>query len=257
MHAAPDSPLATLWCPSPNHEPRLEGGAPDMLVLHYTAMASAEASLDWLTTPESKVSSHYLVDEEGRIIQMVAEEARAWHAGQSFWAGETDLNSRSIGIEIQNLGHMEDPLPPYPEPQMQAVEALCRDILRRHIIPADRIVAHSDIAPARKQDPGEAFDWQRLARAGIGLWVEPAATAGEGALSLGDEGEAVLKLQQALAAYGYGVEETGTFGRGLENVVTAFQRHFRQARVDGRADSSTMETLSRLLGRRKEAGLAV
>ncbi|ODA69030.1 N-acetylmuramoyl-L-alanine amidase AmiD precursor [Methyloligella halotolerans] len=250
MTGAPDSALAA-WRPSPNVEPRRDGRTPDMLLLHYTGMPTAQEALDWLTTEESKVSAHYLIDENGRITQMVPEELRAWHAGQSLWAGETDLNSCSIGIEIHNTGHPakgeSGELPAYPDIQMQAVEALCREILTRHAIPATRVLAHSDIAPTRKQDPGETFDWGRLHAAGIGHWVEPAAIGDDRGMETGDEGARVQELQEALGAYGYGVEITSTYGRGLENVVTAFQRHFRPARIDGRADNSTLETLRHLL----------
>jgi N-acetylmuramoyl-L-alanine amidase len=246
MTIAPDSKLATLWCPSPNHEPRREGRTPDMLVLHYTGMEQSDAALDWLIREESKVSAHYLIDEDGRIAQMVAESDRAWHAGQSYWAGETDLNSCSIGIEIHNPGH-EFGYPDFPEVQMQAVEALCLDVLGRHAIPPARVLAHSDIAPGRKRDPGEHFDWARLARAGIGLWVEPVPVVGDPGLGVGDESEAVAILQRGLQEFGYGVEVTSTYGKGLEQVVEAFQRHFRPARIDGRADQSTRETLIRLL----------
>ena len=190
MTAAPDSPLATLWCPSPNREPRQGVSAPDMLILHYTGMELAEAALDWLTREEAKVSCHYLVDEEGRIAQIVAESERAWHAGQSLWAGETDLNSRSIGIEIHNPGHDFD-YPEFPEAEMQAVEALCLDILTRHAIAPDRVLAHSDVAPGPKRDPGEKFDWARLAQKGIGLWVEPVPLGTDQGLGPGDEGEAI------------------------------------------------------------------
>ena len=252
MTAAPDSPLATLWCPSPNFEARRGDRVPDMLILHYTGMESADAALDWLTREEAKVSAHYLVYEDGRITQMVAEEMRAWHAGQSYWAGETDLNSCSIGIEIHNPGH-EFGYPDFPEAQMGAVEALCRDILGRQAIPAARVLAHSDIAPGRKRDPGERFDWERLARAGIGLWVEPAPLAGDEGFGPGDESEAIAELQEGLREIGYGVEVTTTFGTGLEQVLVAFQRHFRPMRVDGRADRSTRETLARLLAARRAA----
>jgi N-acetylmuramoyl-L-alanine amidase len=246
MTIAPDSPLATLWCPSPNFEPRVGGRIPDMLVLHYTGMDSSDAALDWLTQEESKVSAHYLVDEAGRIAQIVAERDRAWHAGQSLWAGETDLNSCSIGIEIHNPGHDFD-YPDFPEMQMRAVEALCLDIFSRHAIAPERVLAHSDIAPGRKRDPGEKFDWARLARAGIGIWIEPAALGGDLGLGLGDEGETVAALQRKLAAFGYGVEPTGTYGKGLEQVIQAFQRRFRPAQIDGRADASTIATLDRLI----------
>jgi N-acetylmuramoyl-L-alanine amidase len=255
MTLAPDSPLATLWCPAPNYEPRRDGRAPDMLILHYTGMDSAEAALDWLTREESKVSAHYLIDEEGCIAQMVAEEMRAWHAGQSLWAGETDLNSCSIGIEIHNPGH-DLGYPDFPDAQMRAIEALCLDILTRHAIPPERVLAHSDIAPGRKRDPGEKFDWQRLSKAGIGLWVEPAPLGGDAGLGLGDEGDGVARLQQALARFGYGVEATGTYGKGLEQVVQAFQLHFRPARIDGRADASTQDTLARLLSALEDRRIA-
>jgi N-acetylmuramoyl-L-alanine amidase len=246
MMLAPDSPLATLWCPSPNLEPRVGGREPDMLILHYTGMESAEAALDWLTRDESKVSSHYLIDEDGRIAQLVPESMRAWHAGQSLWAGETDLNSCSIGIEIHNPGH-EFGYPDFPDTQMRAVEALCLDVLGRHAVPPERVLAHSDIAPGRKRDPGEKFDWARLARAGIGLWVEPAPLGNDLGMGVGDEGATVAALQRTLLSYGYGVEATSTYGKGLEQVVEAFQRHFRPARLDGRADASTVQTLERLI----------
>ena len=255
MTIAPDSPLATLWCPSPNVEARVGGRKPDMLLLHYTGMESAEGALDWLTRQESGVSCHYLIDEEGRIAQLVAESERAWHAGQSRWAGETDINSCSIGIEVHNPGHDFD-YPDFPEAEMCAVEALCLDILSRHTIPSGRVLAHSDVAPGRKRDPGEKFDWQQLARAGIGLWVPPVPLGDDAGLGPGDEGEAVEALQRALLAFGYGVEVTSTYGTGLEKVVEAFQRHFRTARIDGRADRSTIETLNRLLAARRNTPIA-
>ncbi len=255
MTAAPDSPLATLWCPSPNHEARRVGLSVDMLILHYTGMDSAEAALDWLTRQEFEVSCHYLVDEDGRIAQLVTESERAWHAGQSRWAGETDLNSCSIGIEIHNPGHDFD-YPDFPEAEMQAAEALCLDILSRHAIPPHRVLAHSDVAPGRKRDPGEKFDWERLARAGVGLWVPPAPLEGDAGLGPGDEGENVAALQRALLEFGYGVEVTSTYGTGLGKVVEAFQRHFRPARIDGYADKSTRETLARLLAARASTPMA-
>lgn len=252
MTSAPDSKLATMWCPSPNYGTRPEGRTPDMLILHYTGMETAEGALDWLTSEEAKVSAHYLIDEAGRIIQMVAETGRAWHAGLGSWAGDTDLNSCSIGIEIHNPGH-DFGCPDFPDVQMQAVEALCLDIVNRHAIPQERILGHSDVAPGRKRDPGERFDWARLAHAGIGLWVEPVPLADDEGLSLGDENEAVAALQRGLQEFGYGVEVTSTYGKGLEQVVEAFQRHFRPSRVDGRADVSTRDTLARLLAARRGA----
>jgi N-acetylmuramoyl-L-alanine amidase len=237
--------LAHEWRPSPNVGPRRDGRPADILLLHYTGMATAEAACRRLCNPESKVSCHYLVDEHGGIVQMVEEEMRAWHAGQSFWGGDTDINSRSIGIEVHNRGHEAD-YPDFPDLQMEAVVALARDICTRHPIPPERVLAHSDVAPRRKLDPGEKFDWRRLHEAGVGHWVEPEPLGGNAGLEPGDEGEAVLALQRDLAAYGYYVPETGRFDAATEASVAAFQRHFRPARVDGRADSSTRATLARL-----------
>jgi N-acetylmuramoyl-L-alanine amidase len=249
LTAEPDSKLATLFCPSPNIEPRKEDRVPDLLLLHYTGMESAEGALHWLTAPESKVSCHYLVDEDGRITQMVAEEMRAWHAGQAYWAGEHDINSCSIGVEIHNPGH-ELGYSDFPQSQMKSVEALCLDILDRHDIPAERVLAHSDVAPARKTDPGEKFDWQRLADAGVGLWVEPESLKDGGtAMKPGDEGGGVWGMQALLQAYGYGIKTNGTYDEETLQVVTAFQRHFRPAKVDGIADHSTWITIGRLLGK--------
>jgi len=241
-----DSPLVTLFCPSPNIEPRRKGLKPDLLLLHYTGVESAEGALAWLTTPESKVSCHYLVDEDGRITQMVAEQMRAWHAGIASWAGEDDINSCSIGIEIHNPGH-DFGYPDFPESQMQAVEALCRDILGRNDIPPRRVLAHSDVAPARKSDPGEKFDWARLAKAGIGLWVEPEPVGSGEGLGPGDEGDDVRRLQVFLQQFGYGIEPSGAYDDATGIVVKAFQRHWRPEKTDGLADHSTRATLERLI----------
>jgi len=245
LTAAPDSPLATLWCPSPNHGPRRGKKRPDLLLLHYTGMETAEGALDWLTRPESGVSVHYLVDEAGRIAQLVAESERAWHAGHAHWAGEDDINSCSIGVEIHNPGH-EFGYPDFPEVQMLAVEALSIDILERNRIPQERVVAHSDVAPGRKRDPGEKFDWARLARAGVGRWVEPEPVGDDAGLGSGDEGDNVKDLQLALAAIGYALEASGSYDQRTVQVITAFQRHFRPFRIDGRADRSTIATLEAL-----------
>jgi len=230
---------------SPNFNDRPQSHV-DILVLHYTGMASTAAAIDLLCNPEAKVSSHYVVDEAGRITRLVAEDKRAWHAGVSSWAGEKDINGRSIGIEIGNGGH-EFGCPPYPDVQMKAVEALCLDIMSRHPIVPRNVVAHSDVAPERKSDPGEWFDWKRLAEAGIGLWVEPVPLVEAPSLKPGDRGDTVAELQFRLASYGYGVEVLGVYDAKTEAVVRAFQRHFRPARVDGVADLSTVATLHRLL----------
>jgi N-acetylmuramoyl-L-alanine amidase len=230
--------------PSPNHDER---AAPvDMILLHYTGMESTPAAEARLCDPAAKVSSHYLVDEDGTIVQLVPELRRAWHAGVSSWAGVTDINSCSIGIEIANPGH-DFGYPDFPAKQIDAVIALCRDIITRHAIAAHRVLAHSDVAPARKNDPGEKFPWDRLAEAGIGLWVEPTEIHAGPELDPGDRGGAIAHLQDMLRTFGYGLAASGIYEEATTQVVTAFQRHFRPKRVDGYADHSTAETLKRLL----------
>jgi N-acetylmuramoyl-L-alanine amidase len=232
--------------PSPNHGRRAPSLPVDILLLHYTGMTSGEGALDWLCDPVSQVSSHYLVFEDGRTCQLVNESRRAWHAGTSCWAGETDINSRSIGVEIANPGH-EFGYRECPESQIAAVIALCRGIVSRHPIPPERVLAHSDVAPPRKEDPGELFPWQRLHEAGIGHWVQPEPIAAGRVLRRGDAGPAVMKLQKRFRDYGYGLDGESEFGIETEAVVRAFQRHFRPARVDGIADGSTVATLDRLI----------
>ena len=240
------SALVSTYLPSPNIESRRDDRKPDMLILHYTGMADARKACSWLCDPVSKVSCHYLVDEHGMIVQMVDENIRAWHAGVSSWKDEDDINSRSIGIEIQNPGHAAG-YPDFPEAQMLAVIALCRDIVARNRIHPSRVLAHSDIAPDRKIDPGEKFDWARLHAQGIGHWVRPEPIDGGPFLQLGDQGQAVEALQAMLRLYGYGLEITGLYDGPTQVNVRAFQRHFRPTRVDGIADSSTVITLRRLL----------
>lgn len=235
------SPLAHRFVAAASHEPRRNGRAVDMLLLHYTGMTSADAACALLCSPESGVSCHYLVDEDGTITQMVSEDARAWHAGVSSWQGETDTNSRSIGIEIQNPGHQLG-YRDFPAPQMQSVVALCRDILTRHAIAPRNVLAHSDVAPGRKIDPGERFDWPLLFREGIGHWV-PAADLNDSAL--GSAGLAAF--QRLLQDYGYGIEVTGACDEQTRKVTDAFQRHFRPALVTGVPDLSCLRTAERLL----------
>lgn len=247
MTFEPDTPLADAVHPACNREPRRGGAKPSLLVLHYTGMSSAAKAVDWLARPESGVSCHYVIDERGRIIQLVPEALRAWHAGASYWRGETDINSHSIGIEIHNPGHQHG-YPDFPPEQMRRVIALSKDIVERHNIAPDNVLAHSDVAPGRKIDPGEKFNWLLLAREGVGLWVRPLPVrADDEGLGLGAEGPAVLRAQQGLAAYGYDVEESGTLDANTEKVLKAFQLHFRPRRVDGRIDRSTEVTLERLV----------
>jgi len=241
---SPDSGLVGSVSPSPNHDERQ---APiDMLLLHYTGMETPGAALDRLCSAAARVSSHYFIDEAGGIIQLLPEARRAWHAGISSWFGATDINSCSIGLEIVNPGH-DFGYPDFPDVQIAAVTALCKDIVKRRNIPAARVLAHSDVAPARKQDPGEKFPWAKLAGAGVGLWVDPTEVIPGPELDPGDKGGAITMLQQFLKDFGYGIEVTGIYDETTTQVVTAFQRHFRPARVDGIADHSTLETLKRLL----------
>jgi N-acetylmuramoyl-L-alanine amidase len=231
---------------SPNFGPRRGPFHPDMVVLHYTGMKTGAGAEAWLCNPVSEVSAHYLVHEDGRVVQMVRESDRAWHAGKSSWRGHTDLNSASVGIEIVNPGHTLG-YRAFPKRQIEAVIALTADIVARHDIVSERILAHSDVAPGRKVDPGETFPWKVLHAAGVGHLV-PASPIRQGPiLQEGDTGHNVEELQSLLAIYGYGIEITGVFDPLTRIVVEAFQRHFRPRLVDGIADGSTIRTLRRLV----------
>jgi N-acetylmuramoyl-L-alanine amidase len=216
--------------PSPNHDRRSEPARIDMLVLHYTGMTSAAAAIERLCDPAARVSAHYVVEENGAIWRLVPETRRAFHAGRSCWKGESDLNAVSVGIEIVNSGHQWG-YRPFPEAQMMSLERLCLDLVSRHPIPPYRIVGHSDIAPDRKIDPGELFDWARLARAGIGIW--PAANPPPLGFTI-DHAQCLADL----VAIGYCATADAS-----KPALTAFQRRFRQACCDGRLDP---ETASRL-----------
>ena len=246
MSFHPDTMLVHEVVPSPNHDARAGGRAPDMLLLHYTGMFSAEGALKRLCSAEAKVSCHYFVTEEGRIIQCVPEERRAWHAGEGAWGSDTDINSCSIGIEIVNPGH-DYGYPDFPRRQIAAVTALCRAILRRRLIKPERVLAHSDIAPVRKQDPGEKFPWRTLHNAGVGHWVEPGPIKPGPSFERGNSGDGIRAFQAALRDYGYDVPVSGDFDERTRVAVIAFQRHFRPALCDGKLDSSTLVTLRRLI----------
>ena len=216
--------------PSTNHDSRGNPPRIDMLVLHYTGMTSAGAALQRLCDPVARVSAHYVIAEDGRIWRLVSESRRAFHAGRSCWEGESDLNAVSIGIEIVNPGH-EWGYRPFPEAQMASVERLCREVVARHPIPPHRVVGHSDIAPDRKSDPGELFDWPRLARSAIGIWppAGPSFPAGEI-----DSGRAL----QNLRTIGYCVRLASQTA-----ALVAFQRRFRPHRCDGYLDPETAARL--------------
>ena len=218
----------TTWVlrPSPNHDARPAGGAIDMLVIHYTGMTSAAGAADWLCAPESNVSAHYLIDEAGEITQMVDEARRAWHAGVSAWRGATDINGRSIGIELANPGH-EFGYRAFAEAQIAALIELGRQIVAAHPIPSGNVVGHSDIAPGRKTDPGELFPWPRLAAAGLGVWPDDDAIA----RAQNQPGD----IAPALTACGYGLD-----GVAEATVIEAFQRHYYPDNLTGEADAETL-----------------
>jgi N-acetylmuramoyl-L-alanine amidase len=215
--------VRVIDAPSPNHDDRPDGASVDMLILHYTGMRSGAAAIERLCDPAAKVSAHYVLEEDGRVFRLVPEARRAWHAGISHWRGASGLNARSIGIEVVNPGH-EHGYRPFAALQMAALCDLCRAILARHPIPAWNVVGHSDVAPDRKEDPGEFFDWEGLAANGVGLW--PGRVGRE-------DGDAM----RLLGAIGYRTDLP------LPVLLRAFQRHWRPARVDGVADA---ETLARL-----------
>jgi len=213
---------------SPNFDDRRPDGLIDMLVLHYTGMQTAEEALQRLCDDQAKVSAHYLVDEDGTCYALVAEEHRAWHAGVASWRGNTDINARSIGIEIVNPGH-EFGYRPFPIVQMETVRDLALDILRRHPIPPRNVVGHSDVAPTRKQDPGELFDWPGLAESGIGLWSDNDAVKVD-----------VLEVLPWLERLGYDTADD-------EAALLAFQRHFLPNNMTGVADGPTRVRLAAIV----------
>ncbi|MGD9981010.1 MAG: N-acetylmuramoyl-L-alanine amidase [Hyphomonadaceae bacterium] len=241
--------------PSPNFDARTR--PIDLIVLHYTGMQDAETALARLTDPSPvagsypgpwhsddveadaplpRVSAHYVVDETGQIYSLVAEENRAWHAGASSWEGDGDVNARSIGIEVVNGGH-DFGLPEFPGVQVDGVIALLKDIFARWPeLNAKRVVAHSDIAPERKADPGEKFPWRRLADAGVSIWPKAAA-------SELDNDDPVSEAQQELAFIGYGVKQTGFADEMTKAALVAFQRRFRPSDICGVLDDETRRLL--------------
>lgn len=248
MSFDPDSAHVARLHPSRNCELRRKGRRADMLIVHYTGLPTVERAIDVLSREDCRVSCHYVVDVDGTVIQMVPEALRAWHAGVSHWAGETDINSCSIGIEIQHPGH-DHGYPEFGAAQMSAVAKLCLDVMARNAIVPERFLAHSDVAPFRKIDPGEKFPWAGFARLGIGRWVspEPAREIDPG-YGPGSGGPLVGEAQRLLARIGYGVAATGEMDAATVLVVKAFQRHYRPERVDGRLDRSTLDAIGRLAG---------
>ncbi|MGI9514318.1 MAG: N-acetylmuramoyl-L-alanine amidase [Anderseniella sp.] len=238
--------LAHEHIPAAHFNDRVGVAGPDILLMHYTGVPTPEFAIDILTSGEREVSCHYLVRQDGSIVHMVDEDKRAWHAGKSSWEGAGDVNSRSVGIEICNPGH-GDNYHDFSDSQIEAVIALSKDIMARYSIEPRQVLAHSDVAPGRKIDPGEKFPWAQLASSGVGLWTTPAAIVDGPVMDEGASGDDVTSLQRNLAAYGYGVDITGTYDSAMATVVRAFQLHFRPSLCDGRADVSTIATLDALL----------
>jgi N-acetylmuramoyl-L-alanine amidase len=232
--------------PSPNFDAR-SAQSIDMLVLHYTDMFNWKDALTRLSDPEARVSAHYLVNEDGEVYTMVDEANRAWHAGESAWRGHSNINTRSVGIEISNPGHSHG-LVPFPEKQMLAVVELSKGIVNRHSIPGRNVVGHSDIAFLRKDDPGELFDWPRLAKAGVGVFPFEAKHLTGSELKREDTGTDVMKLQTSLANWGYGLKLDGRFGEKTEKCVIAFQRHYRPQEISGIWDNECSGLLAALHG---------
>lgn len=241
--------------PSPNFDER---ALPiSTLVLHYTGMETAQLAIERLRCPIAKVSAHYVVDENGQVYCLVDEEKRAWHAGVSSWNGQSDLNSASIGIEIVNGGH-DFGLPEFPNAQIEQVMNLSRAILERYKINPFHVVGHSDIAPNRKQDPGEKFPWQTLAHHGVGVFPKINTSNGPGSIdtrplfAIGQTGEGVKILQTGLSQLGYGLAQSGHFDEQTELVICAFQRRYRPTKIDGIVDTQTLELLTELLRLKKK-----
>ena len=213
---------------SPNFNDRPKDIVPNILVIHYTGMQSLDQALQRLMSSNSQVSAHYLISRKGEIFKLVSEEKRAWHAGVSYWRGETDINSYSIGIELENPGH-EFGYSKFPKSQMSVLTELCVEIINKYSISPENIVGHSDIAPRRKKDPGELFDWKSLAKKGVGLWPEPILNK-----------ITVKSFEKSLNDFGYEVVD-------LRSTVTAFQRHYLPDTVSGISDATTQKTLATLM----------
>jgi N-acetylmuramoyl-L-alanine amidase len=270
-------PLDIIQHPSPNFDERKRPIR--FVVLHYTGMNSADGALRVLSdplpqrsaylseipqsplmvdgrpadavsipAPMNRVSSHYLVYEDGRVFQLVDEAKRAWHAGRGSWDGETDLNSCSVGIEIANGGH-DYGLPDFPDVQIQNVMTLVRQIMERHGLDPHHVIGHSDLAPSRKPDPGEKFPWKRFAQAGLSIWPPTGPEDGDTRVlfdTLGTLDSGISAIQTGLGTIGYGLEVNGTYDATLKDIIRAFQRRFRQSKADGIIDVETVALIGRV-----------
>lgn len=226
--------------PSPNFDARTLPIS--LLILHYTGMESGNAALERMRDPDAKVSAHYMVEEDGTVFQLVDEVHRAWHAGVSQWAGETNINSNSIGIEIVNGGH-DYGLPEFPDVQIKSVIDLSQAIMNRHNMSAKTVLGHSDIAPGRKQDPGEKFPWERLAGEGIGHWPKEIDRDPRMLFEVGVRDRGVAIAQRGLAQIGYGTIVNGVMDAETVQIVQALQRRYRPMNIDGQIDIETMNII--------------
>nr|HIL74870.1 N-acetylmuramoyl-L-alanine amidase [Rhodospirillales bacterium] len=218
--------------PSPNYNDRPPGTEIDILVFHYTGMPKPAQALERMCDPDVKVSAHYLIDKDGQLFQLISEEKRAWHAGISSWRNNYNINDRSIGIELANPGH-EFGYQKFPTRQIDTLIEIAKDIIKRHPVPARNIIGHSDIAPARKKDPGEFFDWHKLALKGIGYWPESLKTENINQINASN-----FKL--ALQKYGYDTTD-------LPATILAFQRHFLPTRCNSQPDQEMFKMLEILI----------
>ena len=212
-----------IECPSQNFSNRPENSSVDTIIIHHTNMDSAQAALDRLCDPEAKVSSHYLIDIDGNIYRLVPDEKKAWHAGISYWRGREQMNNYSVGIELDNKGS-----DPFPSSQIESLLKLCKHLVAIYPIEAQNIIGHFDIAPDRKDDPNEYFDWKLLADNSLGLFPIVEIDKNIELLKLGDQSSAVLNLTKRLAEYGYKIEQQELFDTKIQEVVIAFKRHFAQ-----------------------------
>lgn len=244
---------------SPNFNDRPGNVQVSLLVFHYTGMETAEAALERMCDSDAQVSAHYMIDEDGTMYSLVPENKRAWHAGISCWHGRAALNDVSIGIELVNPGH-EFGYRPFPQAQMDVLKDLSHDLIERYHIHPVNVVGHSDIAPRRKQDPGELFDWQNFAKAGIGVWpdVPKVKKPEEILLHETDEGSKVMWLQHRLSEYGYHIREDGFYGKKTAYIVEGFKRHFVPEQVSGKWDrlaDARLQVLFEWIVREKEKGV--
>lgn len=231
--------LKKINYPSPNFEPRPSGISPDLIILHYTDLTSVSEALTRLCDAELKVSAHFLISKDGLLYQLVDPVHRAWHAGVSSWQGESDINSRSIGIELDNFGHQFGP-EPFPPAQINTLVKLLDELTKTYEISPHRILGHSDVAPLRKKDPGELFPWLELATKGFGLWPSSLAPTSSAPMS-------VLEIQKALCEIGYSCPQTGIWDEESIAVCKGFQSHFTQQEITGHSTDLTCDVLRRLL----------